>query len=167
MPAVGKGQKVGRRGGGEPPIGSRCEGEDEPSASRKLEPALASRDIPPDERVEASSTTVKDRKVVDVNDDDMWERFVEEAKTTKRQCGRLRRGSPGAECRGGGKGEREVRCNFLYRFDASNPWLGGRRRAIVSRTGRGMHGIPRRGSAGVDTHTHSFVGKSGRCVGLG
>ena len=28
---------------------------------------------------------MKDRKVVGGKDDDMWERFVEEAKTTKRQ----------------------------------------------------------------------------------
>ena len=35
--------------------------------------------------MEASSITVKDWKVVGGKDDDMWERLVEEAKTTKRQ----------------------------------------------------------------------------------
>ena len=35
--------------------------------------------------MEASSITVKDRKVVGGKDDDTWERFVEEANTTKRQ----------------------------------------------------------------------------------
>ena len=104
VPAVGKVRKVGRRGGGEPPIVRRRQAEDEPSEN---EPRT-SRDAPRDRRVEASSVIVKDRKVMGdkdnvkdrkvVGDKDesagtrgqgehasMWEKLVEEAKTTKRQ----------------------------------------------------------------------------------
>ena len=61
IPAVGKGRKVGQRGGGEPKLKFKV-------AYRKLEANAGSQHLEPE-----------------ANKDDKWQRLVMEAKATKRQ----------------------------------------------------------------------------------
>ena len=73
VPAVGKGRKVKRRGGGEPPVSRKVEKAlSSKVVSRKLEPTPVSRKVEPAPDIKAK-------------ENDMWERLVVEAKITKRQ----------------------------------------------------------------------------------
>ena len=176
VPTVGKGRKVGRHGGGEPPIVRRCEAEDEPSASRDLGAGAC---LPKRSLRWASGSLLDHREGLEGRRR-QGRRHVGEAcrgsKNKEAPMGRRRRfgrGWPGAECCGGGQREREVRCIFdigqvpvQIRCIQPMAQRSAQSRCVhvlvvactASREGRAL---------GVDTHTHSFVGKSGRCVGLG
>ena len=73
VPAVGRGRKVGQRGGGEPPV------------FRKVEPRLKSKVAYRKLEASACSQHLEPAPDIKAKEDDMWQRLVVEAKATKRQ----------------------------------------------------------------------------------